>query len=74
MKKQCINCKFYKVENEAGGLCRWSDKNKKTARQDWPAVQTADVCDHWFDSGQNYFVRLGWLQAQKKKEQGISQL
>ena len=69
MKKQCINCKSYKVNDEAGGFCRWSDKTKKTGGQDWSQVQSDNVCDHWVDCGQNYYVRLGWLQAQKKKEQ-----
>ncbi len=69
MEKQCINCKFYKVEDEAGGFCRKSDIKEKVAKENWPKVKTADVCGYWVDCGQNYYVRLGWLQAQKKKEQ-----
>ena len=68
MEKQCLNCKSYKVKDEDGGFCRWSDKEKKSGKRDWPTVQTDQVCDHWQDCGQNYYVRLGWLQAQKKKE------
>lgn len=69
MKATCMNCKYYKIEDELTGFCRVSvkgetgkeKKENKMVRQDY-------TCSEWQDCGQQYYIRLGWLKAQKNND------
>ena len=68
MKSICMNCKYFKIEDEFTGYCRvavYGKKEKKTEQN--PMVLQDNFCEKWQDCGQQYYIRLGWLKAQKKK-------
>lgn len=67
VKTTCLRCKYYRVINETEGVCRVNGKesgNKKSMR---PAVTADHSCNQWIDSGQQYYVRLGWIKALARK-------
>lgn len=58
--KKCLNCKFYRLNGVEQGICR-VDKDKSN---EYPTKQNDDICTRWLDSGQQYYIRLGWIKAQ----------
>ena len=60
-KGHCLSCKFYRLENAESGVCR-VDKELTT---NYPRKDTDDQCLRWRDSGQQYFIRIGWIRAKK---------
>jgi len=68
MKSTCMNCKYYKIEDELSGYCRVA-VSKKTGidQKDRPMVRQDNSCGEWKDCGQQYYIRLGWVKAQKNK-------
>lgn len=64
VKKICLSCKYYRLTDEVSGVCR---VDKKTVNPSpWKANE--DTCDRWQDCGQQYFIRTGWIKAQKTKD------
>lgn len=68
-KTYCLSCKFFKLENTQKGWCR---VEKRGDREEYPQVSRDDSCPQWTDSGQQYFIRRGWIKAQEKQTPGIS--
>ncbi len=64
-KGYCLSCKFYRLDDINSGVCR-VDKGSST---DYPQKKTNDQCSRWRDSGQQYFIRVGWIKA-KTAESG----
>jgi hypothetical protein len=60
-KGLCLSCRFYLLQDTAAGICRLN----KDAETDYPRKQIDDQCSHWKSSGQQYFIRLGWIKARK---------
>ena len=64
VKKVCLSCKFFRLENVEMGLCRVDkDSDKK-----YPKKQANDHCARWQNCGQQYYIRLGWIKAKDKNE------
>jgi hypothetical protein len=63
VKKMCLSCRFFRLTDEMSGVCRVDKSTKDT----YPMQLTTDCCEQWSDCGQQYYIRCGWLKAQKKK-------
>ncbi len=66
INKVCLSCKFFRLQNTETGICRF----EKMAVADYPIKHMDGQCDKWRDSGQQYFIRLGWIKAQKAETAG----
>lgn len=66
VKKHCLSCKFFRLQNTESGICRV----EKMAAADYPMKHTDQLCGKWHDSGQQYFIRVGWIKAQKTEAMG----
>lgn len=64
VKKICLSCKHYRLSDEISGVCR-VDKGGSEA---YPLKVNEDSCDRWLDCGQQYYIRKGWIKAQKNKD------
>jgi hypothetical protein len=64
VKEQCLSCKFYQLQEINSGLCR---VDKGGGAGNYPSKRPADLCPRWQDSGQQYFIRLGWIKARNLK-------
>jgi hypothetical protein len=60
-KGYCLSCKFYRLDDIDSGVCRV----EKECSANYPKKRTADQCQRWRDSGQQYFIRIGWIKAEK---------
>ncbi len=67
MEKVCLNCKFFKVDDVQSGVCR-KVKGKDAPR---PMKLHTDLCSDWQNAGQQYSIRVGWIQAQQNKEKSL---
>ncbi|MFP7755922.1 hypothetical protein ACLG6S_14945 [Thermodesulfobacteriota bacterium B35] len=65
METTCLSCKFYKVEDALSGFCRVAVKETGDRDAERPMVRADNGCDKWVDSGQQYYIRLGWIRAQQ---------
>jgi hypothetical protein len=57
VKKTCLSCKYFRLEDIHSGLCR---VEKKTTA--YPMKLQTDLCDLWCNCGQQYYIRLGWIK------------
>jgi hypothetical protein len=62
VKEQCLSCKFYHLQAMDSGICR---VDKGGGGGEYPAKQPEELCPKWRDSGQQYFIRVGWIKARK---------
>lgn len=60
-KGLCLSCKFFLLQDTEAGICRI---NKETETY-YPRKKVDDQCSQWQNSGQQYFIRLGWIKARK---------
>ena len=70
MKSTCMNCKFFKIEDSMSGYCNVHSRETGNKSADKPLVNQDDSCDKWADCGQQYYIRLGWVKSQNKKNEG----
>ena len=68
MEKNCLNCKFYKVEEEFSGYCRKKSSEDAEGKKIFQMTRADDVCEMWVSGGQQYYIRKGWIEARKKKK------
>ena len=61
----CLSCKFFRLDDTETGVCR-VDKEFST---DYPQKKIADQCPRWRDSGQQYYIRIGWIKAKKAESE-----
>lgn len=64
VKNNCLRCKFYRLKDADYGICR---VDKQTDRE-YPKKLNDDNCSRWKDSGQQYYIRVGWIKAQNAEE------
>lgn len=57
----CLSCKFFRLVETELGLCRV----EKMVEAGYPAKHPDDSCGKWRDSGQQYFIRVGWIKARQ---------
>lgn len=67
MKKECLNCRWFKMNDIHTGLCR-KIKGNDAPR---PVVKGGACCEDWQDAGPQYHIRVGWIKNQKKKINGL---
>jgi hypothetical protein len=60
LQKICLSCQFFRPKSTEDGLCRL-DKGKFP---DYPVMAHTDTCPAWKTSGQQYYIRVGWLKKQ----------
>ncbi|MDW7773094.1 MAG: hypothetical protein SCH71_09415 [Desulfobulbaceae bacterium] len=72
MKSTCMNCKYYKIEDELSGYCRVTIAGKTANKSGRPMVRQDHSCGEWQDCGQQYYIRLGWLKALLNKTAGVN--
>ena len=69
MKTTCMHCTYYKIEDEWSGYCRMAVNGKSGEKTEERSLVRHDAtCRKWKDCGQQYYIRIGWLKAQKKKD------
>lgn len=61
VKNCCLSCKFFRLTDVEAGICRVD----KVDDGQYPKKQADDLCGRWRDSGQQYFIRVGWIKSQK---------
>jgi hypothetical protein len=54
--------------DDKNGLCR-VDKGTLDQRS-YPSKAHEDSCQRWDDCGQQYHIRIGWLNSRKNREEG----
>ncbi len=59
VKKMCLSCKYFRLENVEKGICRVDKDQKKS----YPIKEKGQACEKWQNCGQQYFIRLGWIKA-----------
>lgn len=64
----CLNCRFFRPVDDKNGLCR-VDKGTIDQRS-YPSKAHEDSCQRWHDCGQQYHIRIGWLNSRKNREEG----
>ena len=57
----CLSCKFFRLDTPESGVCRLV----KDVARNYPPKGIDDTCEQWKDSGQQYFIRIGWIKAKK---------
>ena len=60
-KGYCLSCKFFRLDTPESGVCRVV----KDVAPNYPSKGINDACQQWQDSGQQYFIRIGWIKANK---------
>lgn len=68
MKQTCLNCKYYRIEDQFSGYCRSAVPGKSVPRAERRMVRQDHACDEWKDCGQNYYIRLGWLKSRQQEK------
>jgi hypothetical protein len=63
-KKNCLSCKNFRPRDELSGYCR-VDRGR-LAPEDYPVMLLEDGCESWQDGGQQYHIRVGWLNRLKR--------
>lgn len=62
--KNCLRCKNFRLVDESIGKCK--------QKVDGVTVRTEkgleESCENWQDSGQQYYIRLGWLKNKKSEQ------
>ena len=65
-KNSCLSCRYFRLDDLQGGVCRVV----KNSPDPYPRKGLYDICDHWQDCGQQYFIRFGWLKRCKTDLEG----
>ncbi|WP_136808358.1 hypothetical protein [Desulfosediminicola flagellatus] len=66
LKKRCLSCKYFRPKTITDGLCR---KDTSLA-PDYQVTAHGDICEMWKTSGQQYYIRSGWLKRQIQLVEG----
>ncbi len=64
-EKSCLCCNFFRLKEVDKGVCRVEKKSDK----DYPLKGNEESCPKWQDSGQQYYIRLGWIKARRVEGQ-----
>lgn len=66
VNKCCLSCKFFRLEDVASGICRV----EKVEGGAYPKKPKDDCCGRWRDSGQQYYIRVGWIKGREAEPAG----
>lgn len=66
LEKLCLSCHFFRPKDSRVGICRVD----KSMSPDYPKMDHGDHCEQWKTSGQQYYIRVGWVNRQKEMENG----
>lgn len=69
MKKTCMSCKFFKMEDTMSGYCRVQQRKSGDMDAPRPMVKQDYLCNQWDDCGQQYYIRIGWARSQNEKKE-----
>ena len=61
----CIGCKHFRMKSVDSGICKIRERAGRSGQE--AAVAVAYTCASWVDCGQQYYIRLGWIKAQKRQ-------
>ncbi len=67
VKKVCLSCRYFRLEQIGKGLCRV----EKDRTRRYPDKSPDDHCQKWQNCGQQYFIRMGWLKAQTRAAEEV---
>ncbi len=67
MEKICLSCEFYRVGDVESGFCRVLVRETGRRDAEKPRVLAGHSCAKWADSGQQYYIRKGWIRGQLEK-------
>ncbi len=65
VKKVCLSCKYFRLTEIDTGICRVVKKDRV---EEYPVKKNEDSCDLWKNSGQQYYIRLGWIKKKSQHE------
>jgi len=65
LQKICFSCQFFRPQNTENGVCRLD----KSLFPKYPIMAHGDNCEAWKTSGQQYYIRAGWLKKQLETAQ-----
>ena len=60
LQKICLSCQNFRPQNTENGVCRLD----KSLFPNYPIMAHNDNCEAWKTSGQQYYIRAGWLKKQ----------
>lgn len=60
LQKICLSCQNFRPKNTENGVCRLD----KSLFPNYPVMKHNDTCTAWRTSGQQYYIRVGWLKKQ----------
>lgn len=64
LQKICLSCQYFRPLNTDNGVCRLD----KTLSPEYPVMLHTDSCSAWKTSGQQYYIRAGWLRNQMENQ------
>jgi hypothetical protein len=64
IQKDCLHCKYYRLDGVHSGVCRLEKKGDGI----YPVKQHGDSCPSWHNCGQQFYIRKGWIRARKEAE------
>ena len=65
LEKMCLSCHFFRPKSATEGICRL-DKGRAP---DYPKTAIEACCEKWQTSGQQYYIRAGWVKNQAEREE-----
>ena len=66
VEKKCLSCKYFRPEDQFTGRCR-VDKDQIDYHR-YPIMKHDDLCERWYNAGQQYFIRVGWLKNKQNQQ------
>lgn len=63
-EKICLSCRHFRPVDRVSGICR-VDRSTIDASA-YPLMKHRDSCEYWKDAGQQYYIRVGWVNNLKE--------
>lgn len=70
LQRKCLSCVYFRTKDSRMGIC----KVDKSVAPDYPMVAIEQCCEQWSTSGQQYYIRAGWLKRQQEQETGADRV
>ncbi len=62
LQKICLSCEYFRPKTVTQGVCRL----EKSTFPNYPVMGLEESCEKWKTSGQQYYIRVGWLKRQRE--------
>ena len=62
LEKICLSCQYFRPKSVDAGVCRL----QRSLFPDYPVKGFTENCEEWKTSGQQYYIRVGWLRRQRE--------